>query len=498
MTDPESEFDQARSLLDPKDWRAFRNDAHALLDRLITRLERAGDGPVWTPMPDAVRLQLAAPPPEQPRGVHDVCADLGELILPYGTGNTHPRFWGWVHGTGTAGGMLAEMAAAAINANCGGRDHGAIQVENCVLDWTARWFGFPQTAGGLLTSGSSMANLLALAAARNAAVEDCRNAGLHGAPLTGYVSNQGHSCLSKAFELLGLGRDALRQIAVDADYRIDLNSLHDAVQSDRASGLKPFCVIVTAGTVNSGACDDIARVADFCRDEGLWLHVDGAFGALTILCPQLAPRLAGIERAQSLAFDFHKWLHVPYDAGCLLVRDQQILRATFTDRAAYLAGDQALAGGAVWPCDLGFELSRGFRALKVWFTIQEHGTRALGDAIARNCAQAQALARQIEKRPSLQLIAPVALQIVCFRYAPPGMDDNAIDALNARIVATIQRRGIAAPSACRMDGKLCIRVCITNHRTTDSDLAILVQAVEVIGDELATRVWTTPISRLAG
>lgn len=494
----EGKPDQRRSLLDPKDWQAFRNDAHALLDRLIAHLEHAGDGPVWRPMPDAVRRQLAAPPPEAPRGVHDVCADLCELILPYGTGNTHPRFWGWVHGTGTAGGVLADMAAAAINANCGGRDHGAIQVEACVLDWAAGWFGFPQTFGGLLTSGSSMANLLALAAARNAAIADCRKSGIHGVPLTGYVSNQGHSCISKAFELLGLGRDALRQIAVHGDYRIDLDSLRDAVRRDRAAGLKPFCVIATAGTVNSGACDDIAAIADFCRDEDLWLHVDGAFGALIVLCPQLAPRLAGIERVQSLAFDFHKWLHVPYDAGCLLVRDQTTLRTTFTDRAAYLAGDQALAGGAVWPCDLGFELSRGFRALKVWFTVQEHGTRALGDAIARNCAQAQALAAQIAKRPPLRLMAPVPLQIVCCRYAPPALDDNDIDALNAGIVAALQRRGIAAPSTCRIDGKLCIRICITNHRTSDGDLAILVQAIEVIGAELAAAARPTPLVRRAG
>jgi aromatic-L-amino-acid/L-tryptophan decarboxylase len=494
----ERELDQARSLLDPKDWQAFRNDAHALLDRLIAHLEHAGDGPVWRPMPDAVRRQLAVPPPGEPRGVHDVCADLCELILPYGTGNTHPRFWGWVHGTGTAGGVLADMAAAAINANCGGRDHGAIQVEACVIDWMTRWFGFPQTSGGLLTSGSSMANLLALATARNAAVADCRKSGMHGAPLTGYVSTQGHSCISKAFELLGLGRDAVRQIAVDVDYRIDLDSLRGAVRRDRAAGLKPFCVIATAGTVNSGACDDIAAIADFCRDEALWLHVDGAFGALIVLCPQLAPRLAGIERAQSLAFDFHKWLHVPYDAGCLLVRDQATLRATFTDRAAYLAGDQALAGGAVWPCDLGFELSRGFRALKVWFTIQEHGTRALGDAIARNCAQAQALAAQIAKRPPLRLMAPVPLQIVCCRYAPPGLDDDAVDALNAGIVATLQQRGIAAPSTCRIDGKVCIRVCITNHRTSDGDLAVLVQALEVIGAELAAVAAPAPAARRAG
>ena len=484
MTDDSRET--AHSLLDPADWDAFRSDAHALLDRLISRLEHAGEGPVWTPMPDAVKQRLAEPPPQTPRGVHDTCADLAELILPYGTGNTHPRFWGWVHGAGTAGGLLAEMAAAAMNANCGGRDHGAIHVEKCVLDWMAQWFGLPKSsAGGLLVTGSSIANLLGLAAARNRAVKNVRRDGLNEARLTGYVSREAHSCIGKAFELLGLGRGALRRIRVDDNFAIDIGRLRAEVKQDRADGFQPFCVIATAGTVNTGASDDLAALADFCRGERLWLHVDGAFGALTILCPELAPRLAGIERADSLAFDFHKWLHVPYDAGCLLVRDQTTLLDTFADRAPYLASDAALAGGDVWPCDLGLELSRGFRALKVWFTLQEHGTRALGEAIARNCRQAQTLAARLAGRPAIRVMAPVPLQIVCCRYEPDGLDAAATDTLNAELVASLQRRGIAAPSTCRIGERLCIRINITNHRTSDADLTVLVQAIDAIGAELA-------------
>lgn len=484
----------APSPLDPADWQAFRGEAHALLDHLIARLEHAGDGPVWAPMPESVKRQLAEAPPGEPRALHEVCTALCRLIVPYGTGNTHPRFWGWVHGSGTAGGLLAEMAAAAINANCGGRDHGAIHLEKCVIGWMAQWFDFPSTAGGLMTTGSSMANLLGLAAARHQALHNVRTDGINGARLTGYVSREGHSCVAKAFELLGLGNAALRRVDVDAEFRIDIDSLRQAVRQDRAAGCVPFCVIATAGTVNTGACDDIGALAAFCARERLWLHVDGAFGALTVLCPELAPRLAGIQRANSLAFDFHKWLHVPYDAGCLLVRDEATLLATFADRAPYLAGDAGLAGGEVWPCDLGIELSRGFRALKVWFTLQEHGTRALGDAIARNCAQAQSLAAQIGRRPLLRLAAPVPLQIVCCRYEPPGLDDIATDALNAALVATLQRRGIAAPSTCRIEGRLCIRVNITNHRTTDGDLIILLQAIDAIGAELTETRQPEPLS----
>jgi aromatic-L-amino-acid/L-tryptophan decarboxylase len=476
----------APSLLDPADWNAFRSTAHALLDRLISQIEQAADGPVWTPMPATVKRRLAEPLPREPRSVDDVCNDLAELILPYGTGNTHPRFWGWVHGSGTAGGMLAEMATAAINANCGGRDHGAIHVEKCVLDWMAQWFGFPKTtAGGLLVTGSSMANLLGLAAARNRAIKNVRRDGINEARLTGYVSREAHSCIVKAFELLGLGRDALRRVRVDDNFALDVDRLRAEVKQDRADGFQPFCCIATAGTVNTGASDDIAALADFCRSEGLWLHVDGAFGALTILCPELAPRLAGIERADSLAFDFHKWLHVPYDAGCLLVREQKTLLDTFADRAPYLASGAALAGGDIWPCDLGPELSRGFRALKVWFTLQEHGTRRLGEAIARNCRQAQTLAAKLASRPAIRVMAPVPLQIVCCRYEADGMDETAIDTLNAELVATLQRRGIAAPSTCRIGERLCIRVNITNHRTSEADLTVLVQAIDAIGAELA-------------
>jgi aromatic-L-amino-acid/L-tryptophan decarboxylase len=484
----------AHSLLDPADWDAFRSEAHALLDRLISRLAHASEGPVWTPMPDRVKERLAKPPPVEPRGVYDTARDFAELILPYGTGNTHPRFWGWVHGTGTAGGVLAEMAAATMNANCGGRDHGAIHVERCVLDWMAQWFGLPQrTTGGLLTSGSSMANLLGLAAARNHAARGVRREGLNGAHLTGYVSCEAHSCIMQAFELLGLGRDALRCIGVDGSFALDLDWLRAAVKQDRYDGLQPFCVIATAGTVNTGASDDLAALAEFCRDERLWLHVDGAFGALTVLCPELAPRLAGIELADSLAFDFHKWMHVPYDAGCLLVRDRATLLDTFADRAPYLASDAALAGGDVWPCDLGIELSRGFRALKVWFTLQEHGTRRLGEAIARNCRQAQTLAAKLSSRPAIRVMVPVSLQIVCCRYEPTNWNttwdmtwnDVATDRLNAELVATLQRRGIAAPSTCRIGELLCIRINITNHRTSDADLTILVEAIDAVGAELA-------------
>ncbi|HIJ62216.1 MAG TPA: cytochrome D ubiquinol oxidase subunit I, partial [Rhodospirillaceae bacterium] len=247
----------------------------------------------------------------------------------------------------------------------------------------------------------------------------------------------------------------------------------------------PFAVIASVGTVNTGAIDPLPALADFCRDQGLWLHVDGAFGALLALAPELAPRLAGIERADSLAFDFHKWLHVPYDAACLLVRDGALQKATFAGRPDYLAAAGGLAGGEPWPCDLGFELSRGFKALKVWFTIREQGTDRLGASIAANCAQARVLERLVTNSPRLEMLTPVSLNIVCCRYRVAGWDDERLDRLNANLVAQLHLRGIAAPSTCRIGGKLAVRVCITNHRSHDDDFAVLARAMEEIGGELA-------------
>ena len=277
-----------------------------------------------------MKRQLAKPPPHEPRGTHDVCNELAELILPYGTGNTHPRFWGWVHGTGTAGGMLAEMAAAAMNANCGGRNHGAIHVERCVVDWMAQWFGLPKdTAGGLLTAAVRWRTCSGLRRRGSARVKNVRRAGSTARASPAMCRARRIPASARPSSCLGSAATPCAAFASTSNFAIDLDRLRAEVKQDRADGFAPFCVVATAGTVNTGASDDLAALADFCRGEELWLHVDGAFGALTVLCPELAPRLAGIELADSLAFDFHKWLHVPYDAGCLLVRDESNVARDF-------------------------------------------------------------------------------------------------------------------------------------------------------------------------
>jgi glutamate/tyrosine decarboxylase-like PLP-dependent enzyme len=274
-------------------------------------------------------------------------------------------------------------------------------------------------------------------------------------------------------DIAGFGSDALRHIEVDRSHRIDVSALRARIDMDRKAGLKPFLVVGSAGTVDIGAIDDLRALSVLCREEQLWFHVDGAYGALGMLSPALAPRLAGIENADSIALDFHKWGQVPYDAGFLIVRDGERHREAFAAPAAYLRREtRGLAAGSSWPCDLGPDLSRGFRALKTWFTLKTYGTEKLGAVIARTCALAAYLEARILAEPRLELLAPAQLNIVCFRYR--AREANRV---NGEIVIAIQESGIAAPSTTLLDGQLAIRAAIVNHRTDTCDLDALVAAV---------------------
>ncbi len=466
--------------LDPADWEAFRKLAHEALDEAIHFLQTVRDRPVWQKAPEEVRARLTAPLPKEGTPLAAVYREFKEYIMPYATGNIHPRFFGWVHGSGQAGSMVAEILSSAMNSNCGGRDHGASYVEREVIGWFRDLFSFPSQSAGLIVSGTSMASLIALGVARNSVSANMRKDGLKELPrsLTAYTSAEVHDSAVKAFEILGLGSSSLRKIQVNSDFSVNIDALKEAITSDRAAGFQPFCVIGSAGTVNTGAIDDLDQLASLCASEKLWFHVDGAFGALCMMSERLRPRLKGIERADSLGFDFHKWAHVQYDAGCVLVRDGEAYRAAYAMKPAYLRrAERGLAAGENWPCDYGPELSRSFRALKIWFAIKEHGTARIGELIEQNCAQAKYLAQRIENEPELELLAPVDLNIVCFRLRREGLDAAALDQLNRDIVADVQESGVAAPSTTRINGQLAIRVNITNHRTQRSDLDILVDAV---------------------
>jgi len=471
---------EASETLDPKNWDELRAQAHRMLDDMIDYIASVRDRPVWQPIPDAVRARFREQLPREASDLGEVYRTFADFVAPYATGNVHPGFMGWVHGGGSAVGMLAEMLAAGLNANLGGRDHVPIEVERQVVQWMREMFAFPKTASGIFVTGTSMANLMAVLVARTAALGKLarqQGIGNDGGLLTAYTSKAAHGCISKAMDIAGFGSDALRCIGVDQSHRIDLASLRAQIARDREVGFKPFLVVGSAGTVDIGAIDELGELAALCAEENIWFHVDGAFGALGILSPALAPLLSGIERADSIALDFHKWGQVPYDAGFLLVRDGERHRDAFAAPAAYLRREtRGLAGGSPWPCDLGPDLSRGFRALKTWFTLKTYGTDKLGAIITRSCALAGYLEARILAEPRLELLAPVNLNIVCFRYRCEDADK-----VNGEIVVDIQESGIAAPSTTVLDGRLAIRAAIVNHRTDVSDIDAMIAAVLEFG-----------------
>jgi glutamate/tyrosine decarboxylase-like PLP-dependent enzyme len=393
-----------------------------------------------------------------------------------------------VEGSGTPTGVLAALLAAGMNPNTAGGDQSAAYVEQQVVDWCKEIMGFPAEASGLLLSGGSMANLIGLATARNTkAVGDLRQDGLTAASrqMVLYCSREVHSSIQKAVELLGLGARALRPIPCNESYEIDLSALEASISQDRRAGHLPFCVVGCAGTVNTGAFDDLDGLAEVCRKEDLWFHVDGAFGAWAKLVPALQEMTSGMERADSLAFDLHKWMYVPYEAGCVLVRNRDLHRKAFDITPEYLKKQEGgLSSGAEWMSRYGIELSRGFRGLKVWMDLKVHGLQAYADLIEQNILQALYLTERIDAEPNLERLAPAPLNIVCFRYRRDELDEVQLNELNAKILVKLQQSGIAVPSSTLLQGKYALRVAITNHRSRREDFDLLMREILRLGEEL--------------
>jgi len=330
-------------------------------------------------------------------------------------------------------------------------------------------------------TGTSMANLLGVLIARTALLGvDVRHKGItaSGQQLVAYTSASAHISISQAMDIAGFGSDALRKIPVDDHFQMEIAALELAIAEDRTEGKMPFFIAGTAGSADVGAIDNLQAIAKLCQCENIWFHVDGAYGALAMLAPDIAPRLQGIEHADSIAFDFHKWGQVPYDAGFILVRDGELHQNAFASPAAYLKREsRGMAAGSPWPCDFGPDLSRGFRALKTWFTLKVYGEEKLGRVISNTCLLAQHLKQRIEAEPQLELLAPVALNIVCFRYR----NANA-NRVNADLAVALQESGIAAPSTTTINGQLAIRAAIVNHRTTVGDVDALIDATLALGE----------------
>jgi glutamate/tyrosine decarboxylase-like PLP-dependent enzyme len=469
-----------------------------MLDRMIDFQRDARDRPAWQPVPPEVDARFESGIPEDGQDIEEVCRDFEEMVLRYPTGLHHPRWWGWAGGTGSPTGMLADMLGSGMNSVPGNFNDGAARVEAQLMTWTKQAMGFPSQSSGIVVSGGSVANLVGLAVARDeAAGYDVRRRGVPAEPgkLVLYASTEVHSSVFKAAKLLGLGTDAVRLIPVDEAYRIRVDEVEPQIERDRAAGLRPFAIIGTAGTINTGAIDDLDALADISERQGLWFHVDGAFGAMAMLSPDTRGLVAGLTRADSLAFDFHKWMYVNYEAGCVLIKDAEAQRRTFAGGGDYLRPLERGTGS--WP-DIaggrGPQLSRGFKALKVWMTLKEHGLAKFGRLIAQNVDQARFLAQLIDQSGLLRRVAPVQLNVVAFRVELPGVDADTLDQVNREVLMRIQERGIAIPSATLLAGRFTLRACICNHRSTRSDFTLFVEAAERIAGEVCEEMGLVALS----
>jgi aromatic-L-amino-acid decarboxylase len=479
---------QAEETLDPTDWSEFRALAHRMVDDSIDYLASIRERPTWRSPPDEVRAALKTPAPWVAQGAQATYDEFLELIRPYTTGNISPRFWGWVQGSGAPVGVLADFLASVMNPNAADFDHSPALVELQVIEWFREIMGFPAGSSGLLVSGGSAANLTALTVARNSQIAGTRERGVdhERGRLTVYASQEVHSSVRKAVEVLGLGEASLRLIHTRPDYTIDLDTLRRTLAHDRAHGMRPFCIIGNAGTVNTGTIDPLDTLADFCERERLWFHVDGAFGALGMLAPSLRPDLKGLERAHSVIFDLHKWLYAPYEAACVLVRSRDAHRASFSVIPPYL--EQLEGGTARAPLrfsEYGVQLSRGFRALKLWMALKADGFDKYARLIEQNVAQARHLVERVSATPELELLAPAPLNVVNFRYRRSDLDAAALNKLNEKILVALQTSGFAVPSSTVLDGKFSIRCAIVNHRSTFADFDALAVEVVRLGKELS-------------
>jgi glutamate/tyrosine decarboxylase-like PLP-dependent enzyme len=429
--------------------------------------------------------------PEDPSEPDALLDYVASTIFRYPMGNGSPRFFGWVNSPPAPAGVLAELLAAGLNPSVAGGDHAATYLEHAVLTWMREIIGVPSWRGGILTSGGSVANLIGLAVMRHVkSAGDVRAHGVVAGPaLVVYTSTEGHSCIQKAVELLGIGHANLHRVPVTSQWQMDVPALTELIVQDRAAGLMPACVAATVGTVNTGAIDPLFEIADVCNAHNLWFHVDAAYGGPAALLPELSALYRGIEKADSLAVDPHKWMYVPVECGCALVRDAAAMRDTFSLVPPYLRDETSLP----WFSEFGIQQSRGFRALKLWFLLKQIGLDGYRLSIARDIRLTGTLRQRLYESPDFEVVATRPLSITCFRYCPEALAGNeaALNRLNRRLLDLVQTDGEVFLTGTELAGRFVLRACIVNFRTAEQDLDVLVGAIRLAGERLRSEDFTS-------
>ena len=467
--------------LDPETFRRLGYEAIDLIAAALAQRSQREEL-ARRPVPDQLRQQLMHQPmPEEGTNPDELLQFVAENIFPYPLGHNNPRFFAWINSPGAPLSVIGELLAAGMNTSAAGGDQASTYLEHGVLDWFKEMMGFPPDSGGLLVSGGSMAAIVGLAVMRHVKTNGAaRREGLQQttAPLIIYASAEGHSSIQKAIELLGFGNNNLRQVPITTDFQLDVAALAALISADRAAGRQPVCVVASAGTVNTGTIDPLNEIADLCEAEGLWFHIDGAYGAVARLLPELANQFAGLERADSLGMDPHKWMYVPVECGLVLVRDKAAMQDCFSLVPAYLRDDRLLP----WFAEFGPQQTRAFRALKLWLALKQIGLSGYRELISRDIALARTLRQKIQARADFELLTSGPLSVTCFRYAPAGLTDPAaIESLNHDLLARVQAAGEVYLTHTMINGEAVLRASIVNFRTEEADLDFLLNRLAAAG-----------------